>query len=288
MDTHIRDLRYFVAVAEELSFTRAAGERLYISQPSLSRQIRQLESSLRTRLFDRDRRTVALTPAGAELLPRARQIIEQWEQAQRAVADVSRDSLTVGFQTRIARGIIAAAAERLPGHNLRFRQISWGDPSVGLAGRQVDVAVAWLPVPSGISWEVVSTEDRWVALPARHRLAGRATVTLAELADEPFVALPASAGPMRAFWLATAERDRPPVVGAEVETAEEAIEAVAAGHAVVLVSAVNAELYRHDDVVCVPVTGLEPARLAVAWRSDDHRPAIHAIAHTLMTCLCPT
>src|SRR5262245_28459377 len=97
MDAHIRDLRYFVAVAEELSFTKAAGERLFISQPALSKQIRQLERTLRVRLFDRDRRTVALTAAGAELLPRARRLIAGWEEAEHAVTAAARDTtLTVG------------------------------------------------------------------------------------------------------------------------------------------------------------------------------------------------
>src|SRR5690242_17325101 len=106
MDVHVRDLRYFVAVAEDLSFTSAAG-RLFIAQPSLSKQIRRLETSLRVTLFDRDHRTVALTAEGAALLPRARQIIEQWEVAQRAIADVvtaRRTALTIGFHTRIGRG----------------------------------------------------------------------------------------------------------------------------------------------------------------------------------------
>jgi DNA-binding transcriptional LysR family regulator len=80
MDVHLRDLRYFVGVAEELSFTRAA-ERLLVSQPALSKQIRLLESSLGTILLQRDRRRVSLTPAGAALLARARQMLGEWDAA---------------------------------------------------------------------------------------------------------------------------------------------------------------------------------------------------------------
>src|SRR4051794_35308548 len=132
MDAHLRDLRYFVAVAEELSFTKAATERLFISQPALSKQIRQLESSLRVRLFERDRRTVTLTKAGEAMLPQARLVLAQWEETQRAVAEAARSTtLTVGFQTRIGRGLIPAVtarmAELLPGWKLLFRQVAWHD-----------------------------------------------------------------------------------------------------------------------------------------------------------------
>ncbi|NUS02945.1 MAG: LysR family transcriptional regulator [Nonomuraea sp.] len=289
MDAHIRDLRYFVAVAEELSFTRAAAERLFISQPSLSRQIRQLELSMRTRLFERDRRRVALTSAGAALLPLAKRIIEQWEDARRAVALAREErTLTVGFQTRIGRGLVPSIAGALPGWELRFRQVGWGDPSVGLGDGQVDVAVAWLPVPGdgAYEWTVVSTEERWVALPAGHRLAAQAEVGLDELAGEPFVALPVTAGPMRDFWLAAEQRTRPALVGAEADTAEEAFEAVASGRAVALVSAGNAELYRRDDVVTRPVPGLPPSRLAIVWRRDDRRDAVRALVQEFVRCLC--
>ncbi|MEQ4718821.1 LysR family transcriptional regulator [Nonomuraea sp. B19D2] len=290
MDAHIRDLRYFVAVAEELSFTRAA-ERLFISQPSLSRQIRQLEVSMRTRLFERDRRTVTLTAAGAALLPEARRIIEQWEGAQRAVAAAREDrTLVVGFQTRIGRGLVPSISRALPGWDLRFRQVAWSDPTVGLGDGQVDVSVAWLPMPGHgeYEWTVVSTEARWVALPAGHPLAARPEITLADLAEEPFVAMPASAGPMRDFWLAGDQRSEPAVVGAEAETAEEAFELVAAGRAVVLVSAGNAELYRRDDVVSRPVAGLPPSRLAIVWRRSDRRQAVRTLVEAFVKCMCAT
>ena len=290
MDAHLRDLRYFVAVAEELSFTKAACERLFISQPALSKQIRQLEQTLRVRLFDRDRRTVSLTRAGAELLPRARGLIAQWEEAARAVVAAAEDTtLTVGFQTRIGRGLIPgvteAMAARLPGWKLSFRQVSWGDPTVGLGRREVDVAIAWLPVPeAGLSWRVVATEDRWVALPFGHPLAGHDTIPFAALEKEPVVALPV--GPARDFWLATDQRTSPAHVAAEAATAEEAFEVVASGLGVALLAAGNATIYRRDDVVCRPVSGLPPSELAVVWRTSDDRPAIRVFVESCARCLC--
>jgi DNA-binding transcriptional LysR family regulator len=293
MDVHLRDLRYFVAVAEELSFTRAATHRLFVAQPTLSKQIRQLELTLRVTLFERDRRTVTLTPAGAALLPRARALLEQWADTERELAEAGRRAtLTVGFQTRIGRGLIPYVTERLerhsPGSRLLFRQVSWADPTAGLASGAVDVAVAWLPFPNDedYDWQVVAREDRWVALPVGHRLAERPEIPFAELADEPFIALPASAGPLREFWLATAQRERPATVAAEVATADETFEAVASGLGVVLLSAGNTELYQRADVVCRPVTGLPPSELAVVWRRDDQRDAVRVFAEAFLQCLC--
>jgi DNA-binding transcriptional LysR family regulator len=295
MDAHLRDLRYFVAVAEELSFTRAANERLFIAQPTLSRQIRQLEASLRAKLFERDRRTVRLTKAGEVMLAQARLVLAQWDETQHAVAEAAAaqgTTLRVGFQTRIGRGLIpgvtARMAELLPGWKLTFRQVSWRDPTAGLAESEVDVAIAWLPVPDTgpLSWRVVATEERWVALPVSHRLARRTTISLADLTDEPFIALPAAAGPLRRFWLAADERPVAPRIAAETETAEETFEAVASGLGVALLAAGNAEIYRRDDVICRPVTGLSPSQLAVVWRTDDKRRAIQVFVDACFRCLC--
>ena len=298
MDVHLRDLRYFVAVAEELSFTRAASNRLFIAQPTLSKQIRQLELTLRVALFERDRRTVVLTPAGTALLPRARALLEQWSGTERELAGAARSStLTVGFQTRIGRGLIPMVTGRLerlhPEWKLLFRQISWGDPTAGLASGEVDVAVAWLPFPAGaeFSWKVVARETRWVALPAGHRLAGVSptegpAIPFAELVDEPFIALPASAGALREFWLATDHRDTPPKIAAEAATADETFEAVASGLGVVLLSEGNVSIYQRADVVCRPVSGLSPSQLAVAWRTGDHRDAVRVFADACVQCLC--
>jgi DNA-binding transcriptional LysR family regulator len=282
MDVQVRDLRYFVAVAEELSFTRAARERLFISQPALSKQIRQLEATLGVTLFDRDRRSVGLTAAGAALLPHARTLIAGWDRAQEelaAIAAAQRARLTVGFQTRfcleLRPAIATAFAERRPDWVLDFRQVSWEDPSAGLLDGRSDVAIVWLPVPETVSWRLLHEEPRWVALPAGHRLAGRDSVAFGDLLDEPFLALPASAGALREYWLAVDERDgRPARVAAEVTTPDETFEAVANGVGVVLLARGNAEIYQPPGVVARPVAGVSPTRLAVAWREQDTRRAV--------------
>jgi DNA-binding transcriptional LysR family regulator len=115
MDVHLRDLRYFVAVAEELSFTRAA-KRLYVSQPVLSKQIRQLERNLRATLLRRDSRGVTLSPAGLALLPHAQRLLKEWsEAADEAVAADAQDHrvLRVGLQTSIGRDLYPAASAAL-------------------------------------------------------------------------------------------------------------------------------------------------------------------------------
>jgi DNA-binding transcriptional LysR family regulator len=288
MDPHLRALRYFAVVAEEQSVTRAA-ERLFVSQPALSKQVRQLERLLRVDLLHREPRGVRLTAAGEALLPRARALLAEWDRALDEIGAADR-TLTVGFHTRIGRGLVpgvtARMAAELPGWRLRFQQVSWADPAVGLADGGVDVSVAWLPVPpsAALASKVVATEDRMVALPAGHPLAARAELRLADLADEPFVALPASAGAMREFWLAAAQRATPARVAAEAATADECYEAVAAGVGVALVAAGNAALYDRAEVAHRPVVDLPPAELAVLWRRADRRPAVRLAVDACCVC----
>lgn len=292
MDAHLRDLRYFVATAEELNFTRVA-ERLFVSQPALSKQIRHLEDGLRARLFDRDRRTVALTAAGQALLPAARELISSWDEAQRAVSDaVAAETavLTVGLSTSIGRGLLqrgrALFAERRPTWRLQFRQINWDDATAGLTDGQVDVALVWLPIPNqeAFTVRVVATEPRWVALRDDHPLAKRSEVAFGELLDEPFLALPPSAGPLRDYWLALNQRGgREARIGATVSNAEETFAAVEEGSGIVLLAAGNAAIYQRPGITAIPVTGLTSSELAVAWRPDDHRNAIRDFIEALST-----
>ncbi|MFD7699134.1 LysR family transcriptional regulator [Streptomyces caelestis] len=288
-DVHLRDLRYFLAVAEELHFTRAA-ERLYVSQPALSKQVRALERQLGVELFRRDRRGVALTPAGTALLPHARRVLAAWEEGAAAVERAraaQHSTLVVGMSTSPGRGgLLPAIRSRFtaahPDAAVRLRQVGWEDPTAGLADRGADVAFAWLPLPDAdrYAWTVVAEEPRLVALPETHPLAARTNLTLADLADEPFLALPLSAGVLRDHWLALDERPGgPPRIGAEIAGTEETYEALVAGLGVCLVAAGNAPLITLGGVTTRPVHGLSPSRYVLAWRVEDgSRPLVRGYA----------
>jgi DNA-binding transcriptional LysR family regulator len=160
---------------------------------------------------------------------------------------------------------------------VELRQAGWGDPTAGLADGAVDVAFVWLPLPDPerYQWVVVAEEPCVVAMADRHPLAGRDTIDVADLLDEPFLALPPSAGPLRDFWLASDVRGgRPARIGAEVASTEETYEALADGRGVCLLAAGNARLVALGGVTVRPVNGLSLATLALAWRRDDRRPLV--------------
>lgn len=278
-DVHGRELRAFVAVAEELHFTRAA-DLLYVSQPALSKQIRSLERQLGVELFRRDRHSVALTEAGEALLPHARRVLAAWEEGAGAVARVRaarRTTLVVGMSTSPGRGgLLPAIRSRFsaahPEATVRLRQVSWEDPTAGLANGEADVAFVWLPLPDPgrYAWTVVAEEPRLVAFPDTHPLAARPEVDFADLLDEPFLALPPSAGALRDHWLALDARGgRPPRIGAEIAGTEETYEALVAGLGVCLVAEGNAPLICLGGVTTRPVRGIGPTRYALAWRRED-------------------
>ena len=291
MDPHLLDLRYFLAVAEELSVTRAA-ERVFVSQPALSKRIRRLERDLGVALLSRGHRAIALTAAGEALRPRARAMVEAWDAALvevRAAAGEEAGEVAVGLHTAVGRGLYARAApalaDRHPGVRVTLRAVGWEDPTAGLADGSSDVALVWLPLPDDprIATRVLLSEPRLVAMPAGNPLADAADLTMDDLLDEPFVALPPEAGPLRDFWLATAERGgREPVVAAVATGADETFEMIDAGVGVALVSAGNAGLYRREGVVACPVAGLAPCELAVAWRRDERRRAVLDMVDCLM------
>ncbi|MEM9564285.1 MAG: LysR family transcriptional regulator [Actinomycetota bacterium] len=282
MDVHLRDLRYFVAVAEELHFTRAA-ERLFVSQPALSRQIAKLENDLRVTLLERDRRSVSLTAAGEALLDDARRLLADWDTARRRLGDAAAASeavLRIGMQTSIGRGILTrlidGLAERRPGWTVQLDQVSWDDPTAGLGDQTNDVALCWLPILDDDAYGSVPlrTEPTLLAIAKDHDLADREAVVFDEIVDVPLIALPASAGPLRDHWLAEERRNRPAPVAAVASTADETMEAVAAGIGAVLISAGNAPIYDRPGIGFLPVTDLEPSTLALVWNRSDRREVL--------------
>jgi DNA-binding transcriptional LysR family regulator len=283
MDVHVRDLRYFVAVARELHFTRAA-EILHVSQPALSKQIRALERQLRVTLFDREHGTVRLTRAGGALLPQAERMLESWDTATASLAKASDCTLVIGMHTSPGRGLLprvrALLVERCPNAELELRHVPWNDQSAGLADGATDAAFVWLPVEQPpYRWVTIAREPRLVALPNHHPLATRDQVSIRELLDEPFLALPASAGAMRDFWLAADQRDgRPAHIVAEITNTDETYEAVASGIGICLLAAGNAPIFARGGLTMLPVSDLSPAELVLAWHEHRCPPLLETFA----------
>ncbi|HSU13921.1 LysR substrate-binding domain-containing protein [Longimicrobium sp.] len=189
----LRHLRYFVAVAEELHFGRAA-ERLGIQQPPLTQQIQRLEAVVGAPLLVR-RPRVQLTEAGRVLLAHARRLIAQadrgMDEARRAARGES-GVLAVGFAASTLPALLATAIrafrDAAPGVELRLRELPSAAHAAALRDGTIDVSVAREPPPEeGIAREVLMDEELVAVLPPGHALAGSDEIALAALADEPFV-----------------------------------------------------------------------------------------------------
>src|SRR5229473_1738103 len=200
----LRQLRYFVAVAERLHFGRAA-EALHISQPPLSRAIRALEEELGVALFTRTRRRVELTPQGARLLEEARRVTGQLERAVhelRAMAAGGHARLRIGFVSLadygVLPGLLKAYKSAQPGVRLALREMLSPDQAAALAAGELDFGLLLPPVrgPSGLEHVVVQRERFVAALPSRHRLASaRGRLAVSALAGESFVMVPREIAP---------------------------------------------------------------------------------------------
>ncbi|MFI0975710.1 LysR family transcriptional regulator [Streptomyces sp. NPDC021093] len=283
-DVDTRLLRCFVAVAEEGTLTRAA-ERLYVSQPALTKQVKQLEAQLGVVLFVRSRAGMALTDAGRALAGRAPGLLGEWDEvvrATRAAAGRSARVLRVGFVASAANeateGIVAEFARLRPGWRVDLRQAGWSRPAAGLAEGEVDVALLRLPFPGQESLRVeeLFSEDRWVVLAAGHPLAVRDEIAFRELWDEPFVAAPAETGAWRDHWLGADERDGRPVrIGAVTDQPDEWLSAIANGYGIALAPESAARYYARPGIVYRPVSGVGPTRVGVVWApSDDDNPVV--------------
>ena len=288
MDVHLRDLRYFTAVAEELHFRKAA-ERLFVSQPVLSRQIARLEQDLKARLFIRDRRSVQLTSAGEALLHRARHLLEDWDAATKEVTTLARKEqsvLVIGLQTGVGRGMLHTLTQALNAIQWRpeLHQVAWNDATAGVEAGDCDAGFAWLgtTINPRCDYVVVAEEPIMLAVNSQHRLAGRRQASFAEVSNEPLLALPGSAKELRSFWLAEhARHGSPAPIACEAATADEALENVAAGTGSVFISAGNSVLYAREGVHFLDVPDLPPARLAFLWRAGDTRDVIRVAASAL-------
>ena len=279
-----RQLRYFVAVAEERHFGRAA-ERLHISQPPLSQQVRKLEAEIGAPLLRRTTRRVELTAGGEVLLDRARDILSAvdgaTEDARRA-ASGELGRLAIGFTGSATYatlpGLAGALREALPGVELDLHGELLTPAQVArLLDGSLDLGVLRPPVRErALEVEVLRREPLVAVLPESHRLARAAAVPLEELRDEPFVTYPS---PFRSVVhdaveeMCAAHGFRPRVALEASETAT-LVSFVAAGIGVSLVPDSVRHMTVHGAVYRPLGPGAAEVELAVAWRRDDHTPAL--------------
>lgn len=290
VEIELRHLRYFVAVAEEGSFT-AGARRLHVAQQVLSTQIRQVESALGVVLLDRTARGVRLSPAGEAFLEGSRaallsagNAIQAARNAAGALAGRLRVGLHVAASGDRPSQILAGFAARHPGLDMPLRTFELDQPAAGLLDGRSDVAFIRSPVTAAdLASIVVGTEARVFVLSARHPLAGRPVLTLADTAGQHWIAAaPASDGSppttWRDDWLLIPRPDREqPVVGAVAATLDEWREHVAAGRGISLCPASSERYYARPGIAFVRAEGVPQAHTHLAWRVGDKRGAISTL-----------
>ncbi|MEU3302812.1 LysR substrate-binding domain-containing protein [Streptomyces sp. NPDC006678] len=279
MDVDLRKMRYFVVVAEELHFGRAA-ERLHITQPVLSRQIRALEQELRAQLFTRNKQSTELTAAGRQLLEDARPLLAAAQALCRRVQQATHGSpeFTVGFMPGITvTGAVRAFSARHPELSVQVVRTSWGDQVQGVHEGLLDVSFVRLPVDHrGLELRPLFREPRVAVLPADHRLAGKESIVIADLAPERLLQDP-DAVPE---W-----RDLPERTGGEgagprpsFATVEEKLEHVATSGGVLVLPLSTAVYYTHADVAHVPIDDIGPNEVCLAWSAGRRSPLLAEFA----------
>jgi len=265
-DIDLRKLRYFVAVAEQLHFGRAA-EALHIAQPVLSRQIRALEDELKAQLLVRDKRGTELTPAGRQLLADAGPLLASADALHRRVTRAARgpDSFTIGFMPGlIVTEAVRALAGRYPQLTVDVLRTNWDDQTEVLHDGRADVSYIRLPVDqSGLQVQALLAEPRVAVLPSGHRLAGKDTITIADLADEHLLQDPAAVPEWRdiAAEMRARRRRGVPVF----RTVEEKLEHVAAGHGIVVLPLSTAVFYTRPGIAYSYVSDIPPNQVCLAW-----------------------
>ncbi|KAB8196364.1 LysR family transcriptional regulator [Nonomuraea phyllanthi] len=287
VDLDLRLVQCFTVVAEHRHFGRAA-EALHTTQPSLSRQIRRLEQQLGARLLDRNPRGTDLTEAGEVFLPLARALLRSATQAvarTRAAARPTR--ITIGYTMNlIVTPAVRELRHRHPDAEVRTLHVAWNEPREALLDHRVDAVVTRLPLATdGLHVTVLYDEPRVLVVPVDHRLTGKESVTLDDIADEP---LPRVTDPdWNAFWRVDPRPGgRPAPGGPLIEAVEDKTELVATGQAVAIIPAGEYTSRLRPDLATIPLEGVEPSHVVLATRGGDRGRMVAAfrkIAHTHLT-----
>lgn len=276
-DLEIRELRYFLAVAEERHFGRAA-DRLGIAQPPLSRAVRQMEQRLGVRLFDRNRRGVAITKAGEVLSSEARTALDAVAAAAhrtRRAGNPSRPlvlATKAGASHELLQTLLEAHAETTDAARVEVLLCEVGEQAGLLRTGQADVALMHRPFDdlAGFDVEDLLTEGQVAILPAEHRLASRDTLTLAEVQDLPDLPI--------ARW-PRLDGTYPDGPGPEVRTQSQLAHLVALGKTVLVIPA-SSRAWQWPEHVAVPVVDAPPVTTVIAWPPNSRSRNLAALVST--------
>jgi DNA-binding transcriptional LysR family regulator len=274
----LRHLKYFVAVAGELHFGRAA-KKLHMAQPPLSQQIKNLEDELGVKLFDRSRRAIQMTDAGIYFLKEARQLLLHAEQAAETARRISHGQagrLTVAFVGSVIHTFLPEGLrlfrERFPDVELILQELNTAEQTQSLHARRIDIGFLYLDAQDPLlASQQLTRAPLMVVLPERHALAGRKSVRIRELAQESFIANTRSSEPVvrDAFISLCHSAGFSPRIAQEAGSVQTVLGLVASGLGVCLLPDFIKNI-RRPGVQYIPLSGSPPAvKLAVVWRSDD-------------------
>lgn len=278
-----RHLKYFIAVAEERHFGRAA-TKLHMAQPPLSQQIRQLEEQLGTPLLLRTTRKVELTPAGQVLLDRGRVVLRELEVLESDVRQVGQGAagvLRVGFTGtatyRLMPVIVQAARRSLPGLRITVQgEMLTPQMEAALEEGRLDAAVLRPPVHSaGIVLKLLEQDQLVAALPADSPLAEKGTLELAALSGEEFISYPGYSAVSSIFVDACRGAGFQPRVVQEAKETSTLLSLVAAGMGIALVP-MTSRMFSFQGVAFRPLRNPPPVDLAVAWNSGSETPLLES------------
>jgi DNA-binding transcriptional LysR family regulator len=275
----LRKLRYFVEVAENLHFGRAA-EHLYVAQPALSRQIRKLEESLGVELFIRSSRKVELTAAGRSLLKDGKSLLAATVATRDRTRGIAQDgnTLTVGFSLGDPVVKVACAFARIR-HDVTINpvRVYWADQTDALVTGRVDVTFARFPITAeGVTFRPLFASPRVALLPGGHPLAGCTEVSIMDLADEPVVRHRGATEEWERHHNCdprpNGARSKP---GPYADNVEEILGLVGIGRAIsFLPASAAATLSLLPEVIPVAVSDAPPTQIGLAWRMRSERDSI--------------
>lgn len=278
VDLDLRKLRYFVAVAERRHFGQAA-LALHVTQPALSRQVRQLEHDLRVELFTRSTRDVTLTPAGEQFLRDAKALLAASEAAQERARRISAgdDALVVGFMlgTDVSLALNAFSGQH-PQVSIELVRLRWWSQARVLLEGGVDVGFVRPPVEAdGVELLPLYPEHLTAVLPVEHPRARDAKVALAALADDPVLEYADAAEAWSAVWNADPRPDGTrPGHGPAFHDMEELLGYVRGGRGIAFVPNSVAAAFPRSDIAYVPVADAPPGQVALAWNGARPSPLV--------------